>query len=148
ARCGSQFAFEQEGVVPDMITLGKGLGGGYQPIGALMVREEIVNELERGSGAFQHGHTYVGHAVACAAALAVQKVIAEDGLIERVIKMGDLIDRQLRLRFAGHPHIGDIRGRGLLLAIELVMDKSSKRPFPASRKLWSRVKARAMAEGL
>ena len=148
ARCGTRFAFEQEGVVPDMITLAKGLGAGYQPIGALMVSERIVEELERGSGAFQHGHTYVGHAVACAAALAVQEIIEQEGLVERVARIGEVLAERLRDRFGNHLHVGDIRGRGLMQALELVEDRADKRPFPAATKLWSRVKAAAMAEGL
>ena len=148
ARCGTRFAFEQEGVVPDMITLAKGLGVGYQPIGALMVSERIVEELERGSGAFQHGHTYVGHAVACAAALAVQEIIEQEGLVERVARIGEVLAERLRDRFGNHLHVGDIRGRGLMQALELVEDRADKRPFPAATKLWSRVKAAAMAEGL
>ncbi len=148
ARCGTRFAYEQEGVVPDMITLAKGLGAGYQPIGALMVSERIVGELERGSGTFQHGHTYVGHAVACAAALAVQEIIEQEGLVERVARVGDTLAERLRDRFGNHPHVGDIRGRGLMRALELVEDRADKRPFPAAARLWSRVKAAAMAEGL
>jgi adenosylmethionine-8-amino-7-oxononanoate aminotransferase len=148
ARCGTRFAYEQEGVVPDMITLAKGLSAGYQPIGALMVSEKIVGELERGSGAFQHGHTYVGHAVACAAALAVQEIIEQEGLVDRVVRVGDILAERLRDRFGNHPHVGDIRGRGLMRALELVEDRADKRPFPAAAKLWSRVKAAAMAEGL
>ena len=147
-RCGSRFAFEPEGVVPDMITLAKGLGAGYQPIGALMVNEKIASELEHGSGAFQHGHTYVGHAVACAAGLAVQEIIEQEGLVERVARTGDALAAILRDRFANHPHIGDIRGRGLMLALELVEDRADKRPFPAAAKLWARVKSMAMEEGL
>jgi adenosylmethionine-8-amino-7-oxononanoate aminotransferase len=147
-RCGSLFAFEQEGVVPDMITLAKGLGAGYQPIGALMVREGLVQELERGSGAFQHGHTYVGHMVAAAAALEVQKVIAEENLVERVRVQGDRLMQALNEQFAKHPHIGDIRGRGLFIALEIVADRASKAPFPASRRLWAKIKAAGMEEGL
>ena len=147
-RCGSRFAFEQEGVVPDMITLAKGLGAGYQPIGALMVNEKIASELEHGSGAFQHGHTYVGHAVACAAGLAVQEIIEQEGLVERVARTGGALAAILRDRFDNHPHIGDIRGRGLMLALELVEDRADKRPFPAAAKLWARVKSMAMEEGL
>jgi adenosylmethionine-8-amino-7-oxononanoate aminotransferase len=147
-RCGSLHAFEQEGVVPDMITLAKGLGGGYQPIGALMVREQLAEELERGSGAFQHGHTYVGHMVAAAAALEVQKVIADDRLVARVKTKGQELMQVLRARFADHRHIGDIRGRGLFIALEFVADRASKAPFPAPRRLWAKIKAAGMAEGL
>jgi adenosylmethionine-8-amino-7-oxononanoate aminotransferase len=147
-RCGSLFAIEEEGVMPDMITLAKGLGGGYQAIGALLVREDLAQELERGSGAFQHGHTYIGHSVAAAAALEVQKVIEEEDLIQRVRDMGEKLKQRLDAQFGAHPHVDDIRGRGLLLAIELVDDRESKRPFPAKRKLWANIKAAGLEEGL
>jgi adenosylmethionine-8-amino-7-oxononanoate aminotransferase len=147
-RCGRLFAIEEEGVMPDMITLAKGLGGGYQAIGALLVREDLAQELERGSGAFQHGHTYIGHSVAAAAALEVQKVIEEEKLVERVRDMGEKLKLRLDALFGAHPHVGDIRGRGLLLAIELVDDRESKRPFPAKRKLWANIKAAGLDEGL
>jgi adenosylmethionine-8-amino-7-oxononanoate aminotransferase len=147
-RCGSQFAFEAEGIVPDMITLAKGLGAGYLPIGALMVKETLAEEIRRGSGAVQHGHTYVGHSIAAAAALEVQKVIAEERLVERARLKGDELQRRLRERFQNHPHIGDIRGRGLLVALELVADRRSKTPFPAERRLWAKIKALALEEGL
>ncbi|HEY7763707.1 MAG TPA: aspartate aminotransferase family protein [Aestuariivirgaceae bacterium] len=147
-RCGAMFAIEEEAVQPDMITLAKGLGGGYQPIGALLVREALVEELMRGSGAFQHGHTYIGHAIAAAAALEVQKVIAEERLVERARRMGALLKERLEARFGAHPHVGDIRGRGLFLALELVEERESKRPFPAKRKLWAKIKAAGLEEGL
>ena len=101
-RCGTLFACEQDGVVPDMITLAKGLGGGYQPIGAVMVREELAREIEEGSGAFVHGHTYVGHATACAAGLAVQKVFEEDQLVEQVARNGDVLAAKLQEAFGDH----------------------------------------------
>jgi adenosylmethionine-8-amino-7-oxononanoate aminotransferase len=147
-RCGSLFAMEQEGVVPDMITLAKGLGGGYQPIGALLVREELAQEIERGSGAFQHGHTYVGHSVAAAAALEVQKVISEEKLVDRVRVKGEQLKQRLTTCFGDHVHVGDIRGRGLLVALELVADRDSKVPFPAARGLAAKIKSAAMEEGL
>jgi len=147
-RCGSLFACEQDGVVPDMISLAKGLGAGYQPIGALMVREELAEVIEQGSGAFIHGHTYVGHATACAAGLAVQQVFEEDNLIARVARMGDRLADALAAQFADHPHVGDLRGRGLFRAVELVADRASKEPFPAAKKLAARIKARAMENGL
>jgi adenosylmethionine-8-amino-7-oxononanoate aminotransferase len=147
-RCGSLFAMEEERIVPDMITLAKGIGGGYQPIGALLVREELVEEIERGSGAFQHGHTYIGHSVAAAAALEVQKVISEEKLVDRVRIKGDQLKQRLAARFGGHGFIGDIRGRGLLLALELVSDRESKAPFPAARGLWAKIKSLALEEGL
>ena len=131
-RCGTLFACEADGVVPDMITLAKGLGGGYQPIGALMVRQELADEIEQGSGAFVHGHTYVAHPVACAAGLAVQKVFEEDQLIERVAKNGAVLARKLREAFGDHPHVADLRGRGFFRGIEIVEDRSTNEPFASS----------------
>jgi len=147
-RTGSLFACEQDGVVPDMIAIAKGLGGGYQPVGALMVREEIVQELERGSGAFQHGHTYIGHPAACAAALAVQKVFEDDKLIERVAALAPRLHDALSARFTDHPHVGDIRGRGFFWGIELVLDRATKTPFAADLKLAPKIKKAAMQNGL
>ena len=147
-RTGSLFACEQDGVVPDMIAIAKGLGGGYQPIGALMVREDLVQEIERGSGAFQHGHTYIGHPVACAAALAVQKVFEEDRLVERVAALAPGLQDVLSGRFADHPHVGDIRGRGFFWGIELVRDRTTKTPFAPDLKLAPRIKKAAMQNGL
>ena len=109
-----------------MITTGKGLGAGYQPIGALLVDEKIYQTVLRGSGVFQHGHTYVGHAAACAGALAVQKVIEQDQLLNQVSVLGEQLKEMLVQRFAQHPYVGDIRGRGLLLAIEFVLEKRTK----------------------
>jgi adenosylmethionine-8-amino-7-oxononanoate aminotransferase len=147
-RTGTLHAFEQEGVVPDLVTIAKGLGGGYQAIGAVLVQHRIVEALREGSGAFQHGHTYLGHPVACAAALAVQNVIARDGLLSAVRARGASFETRLRERFAAHPHVGDIRGRGLLWAVELVHDRPSKAPFDPALRIHARVKAEAMARGL
>ncbi|HOM13689.1 MAG TPA: aspartate aminotransferase family protein [Rubrivivax sp.] len=147
-RCGTLHACEAEGVVPDLLAVAKGLGGGYQPIGAVLAQAHIVDAIARGSGAFQHGHTYIGHAMACAAALAVQRVIRRDGLVERVQRQGERLRQRLHAAFGAHPQVGDIRGRGLFQAIELVADRSSKQPFDARLKLHARIKARAMAEGL
>ncbi len=147
-RCGNLFACEQEGVVPDVITVAKGLGGGYQPLGAMMVREDLVAEIERGSGAFSHGHTYVGHPAACAAGLAVQNVFESEKLIPRVAQMGMKLRDRLEARFGDHPHVGDIRGRGLFQGVEIVADRASKAPFPARHGLAGRIKKQAMANGL
>jgi adenosylmethionine-8-amino-7-oxononanoate aminotransferase len=147
-RTGTHFACEQDGVVPDMIAIAKGLGAGYQPVGALMVREEIVQEIETGSGAFQHGHTYVGHATACAAALAVQKVFDEDRLVERVAAKAPVFEAVLKARFANHEHVGDIRGRGFFRGIELVRDRQTKEPFAAGLGLAAKIKNAAMRNGL
>ena len=147
-RCGTLHACEAEGVVPDLLVVAKGLGGGYQPIGAVLVQSHIVEAFAQGSGAFQHGHTYIGHAMACAAALAVQKVIQRDGLLRQVQRQGAGLRERLQAAFANHAQVGDIRGRGLFQAIELVADRTTKAPFAPALKLHARIKARAMAEGL
>lgn len=147
-RCGTLHACTAEGVVPDLLVVAKGLGGGYQPIGAVLAQSHVVQALAAGSGAFQHGHTYLGHAMACAAALSVQQVIRRDGLVERVQRQGEGLRQRLQAAFGEHPHVGDIRGRGLFQAIELVQDRAGKTPFDPALKLHARIKARAMAEGL
>ena len=133
-RCGTLYACEAEGVNPDLITIGKGLAAGYQPIGALLIHERIADAIRAGSGAFQHGQTYSGHPVACAAALAVQRAIRNRSLLERVRSLGAKLGTLLRERFEGHANVGDIRGRGLLWALELVADRSSKAPFDPGRR--------------
>jgi hypothetical protein len=147
-RTGTLFACEQEGVVPDLIAIAKGLGGGYQPIGALLVQHEIAEAIRKGTGFFQHGHTYMGHATACAAALAVQRAIDEEDLLARVRAMGERLESGLRERFGNHRHIGDIRGRGLFRGLELVRDRASKEPFDPAAGLSARIKAEGMARGL
>src|SRR5690606_6923078 len=126
----------------------KGLGGGYQPIGAVLLGQKIFDAFAAGSGLFQHGHTYINHPVACAAALAVQDVIRRDNLLENVRAMGAYLTRRLSERFGNEPHVGDIRGRGLFMGIELVEDRASKAPFDPRRKLYARIKKAAMARGL
>ena len=147
-RCGTLHACTAEGVVPDLLVIAKGLGGGYQPIGAVLAQDHVVQAFARGSGMFQHGHTYLGHPVACAAALAVQRVLERDGLVARVARLGDALRTRLTAAFGTHPHVGDIRGRGLFQAIELVADRADKTPFDPARKLHARIKAQAMARGL
>ncbi len=147
-RCGTLFALEQDDFVPDIITLAKGLGGGYQPIGAMMVREEILAAVEKSSGAFAHGHTYVGHATACAAGVAVLKVFDEEGLIARSRALGERLLAMLRARFSEHPHVGDIRGRAMFRGLELVADRETKKPFPPGWRLAARIKHMGMEHGL
>ena len=147
-RTGSLFACEQDGVSPDLLIAAKGLGGGYQPIGALFVSGDIYQAIVDGSGFFQHGHTYMGHATGCAAALAVQQVIRDENLLDNVKHQGATLMRRLAERFGNHAHVGDIRGRGLFIGVELVADRSSKTPFEPSLKLNARVKSNAMARGL
>ena len=147
-RCGTLHACDAEGVSPDLLVVAKGLGGGYQPIGAVLAQAQVVQAIGGGSGAFQHGHTYIGHALACAAALAVQQVIRRDGLVARVQRQGAALRQRLQAAFGEHPQVGDIRGRGLFQAIELVHERAGKTSFDPALKLHARVKARAMAEGL
>jgi adenosylmethionine-8-amino-7-oxononanoate aminotransferase len=147
-RTGTLHACEQEGITPDLIAIAKGLGGGYAPIGALLMQERIFDAIADGSGAFQHSHTYMGHPLACAAALAVQRVIHRDGLLANVRAQGGQLARRLKERFGNHPFVGDVRGRGLFQAVELVADRDSKASFEPEHKLHARVKAEAMARGL
>lgn len=147
-RTGTLHACEQEGIAPDLMTVAKGLGAGYQPIGAVLVASRIFEAFREGSGAFQHGHTYLGHPVACAAALAVQEAIREENLLANVRAMGDALQRGLVERFGNHPHVGDIRGRGLFVGLELVADRASKRPFEPSLKLHAKIKREALNRGL
>lgn len=147
-RTGHLYACAEDGVAPDMITIAKGLGAGYQPIGALLTSGRIYGAIAAGSGFFQHGHTYMGHAMAAAGAGAVLRAITTRGLLPRVQEMGTALDAALHDRFGQHPHIGDIRGRGLFRGLELVADRESKTPFDPNRKLHARIKARAMEAGL
>lgn len=147
-RTGTLHACEQDGVVPDLMTIAKGLGGGYQPIGAVLAQQKIVDAMSSGSGFFQHGHTYLGHAVACAAALAVQQVIERDGVLQKVKRDASVLQALLADKFKSHPHVGDIRGRGFFWGIELVQDRASKAPFDPARRLHAKVKAAAFARGL
>jgi adenosylmethionine-8-amino-7-oxononanoate aminotransferase len=147
-RCGALFTFEQEGIVPDVVCVAKGLGAGYQPIGAVITTGKIYDAIVSGSGFFQHGHTYLGHAAACAGALAVQKRLNDEGLLARVEPLGESLERKLRAAFGRHPNVGDIRGRGLFRALELVEDRATKKPFDSSRKINSRLKKAALDAGL
>lgn len=147
-RTGTLFACTQEGIAPDIAVIAKGLGGGYQPIGAMLASAKIYDAIARGSGTFLHGHTYLGHPVACAAALAVFDTIREERLLENVNAMGVRLMERLAARFGNHPHVGDVRGRGLFQAIEIVADRATKRPFDPAHRLHARIKSEAMARGL
>jgi adenosylmethionine-8-amino-7-oxononanoate aminotransferase len=147
-RTGTLHACEQEGVTPDLMTIAKGMGGGFAPIGALLIGKKIFATIAVGSGAFAHSHTYMGHPLACAAALAVQQVIRRDDLLATVRKQGAHLSRRLGERFGNHPFVGDVRGRGLFHGVELVLDRSSKEPFDPKLKMHARVKREAMARGL
>ena len=145
-RSGTYFAFEQDEVVPDIVTIAKGLGGGYQAIAATIVRGRVHDAVVEKFGSFEHGHTYIGHATACAAALAVCDVIVRDNLLANVCAIGEQLLGELQSAFAEHAHVGDIRGRGLFVGIELVADRASK--APADRSLAGRIKQEAMNSGL
>jgi adenosylmethionine-8-amino-7-oxononanoate aminotransferase len=147
-RTGTLHAWQQEGVSPDIQVVAKGLGGGYQPIGAVLIGRKITDALQAGSGSFMHGHTYQAHPVACAAALAVQQVIREENLLENVVAMGHHLGQALQERFGNHRHVGDIRGRGLFQALEFVADRATRAPFDPAQKLHERIKDAAFAAGL
>lgn len=147
-RTGTMHAWEQENVTPDIQIIAKGLGGGYQPIGAVLANDRVVGAIRDGSGAFMHGHTYLAHPMACAAALAVQGVIAEENLLDNVRTMGARLGERLTERFGNHAHVGDVRGRGLFWAVELVADRASKAPFDPSLRVNWLIREQAMAHGL
>ena len=147
-RTGTLYAHQQDGVRADLVTVAKGLGGGYQPIGATLIDERIYRAVADGSGAFQHGHTYIGHALAAAAALAVQQTIQRDHLLDKVRVRSEELFASLRQQFFAHPHVGDIRGRGLFIGIELVADVETKTPFATELPLHNLIKQAAMENGL
>ncbi|WP_175756478.1 aspartate aminotransferase family protein [Burkholderia ambifaria] len=147
-RTGYLFACDEDEVAPDLLTIAKGLGAGYQPIGATLVSDRIYRTIVDGSGFFQHGHTYLGHATACAAALEVQRVIAEEKLLDNVKARGEQLRASLRAHYGAHPHVGDVRGRGLFVGVELVRDRDSKAAFDPALKLHAAVKREAMQRGL
>lgn len=147
-RTGTLYACEQEGISPDLLTMAKGLGGGYQAIGAVLVGDKVVEPYAKGSGSFQHGHTYMGHTAACAGALAVQKVIKKEGLLANVRRLGGMLETKLQDRFGNHHHVGDIRGRGLFQCIELVKDRATKETFDPKHKLNQEINREMMARGL
>ncbi len=147
-RTGYLFACEAENICPDIVCIAKGLGAGYQPIGAMLCSAQIYQTIEHGSGFFQHGHTYLGHPVAAAAGCAVLQAIILRGLIPRVREMGEKFNRALKAQFDAHPHVGDIRGRGLLRGLEFVQDRETRTPFDPAMGLAGKLKKAAFAEGL
>lgn len=147
-RTGALFACEDEGIVPDILCIAKGLGAGYQPLGAMICSSKLYQTISDGSGYFQHGHTYIGHPVACAAGLAVVNAILDRQLLARVTQLGEVLQTQLQASFGQHPNVGDIRGRGLFVGIEFVSDRKSKTPMPSSQRISSKLKAAAFSHGL
>ncbi len=147
-RTGSMMAYQQEHIIPDIVTMAKGLAAGYQPIAALLCRPEIVETLRKNSGFFQHGHTFMGHATAAAASLATLKAIQKENLLENVVERGKQIRVGLRAALGDHPFVGDIRGRGLFIGVEFVADRNSKEPFDPALKTHKKIQGAAMDNGL
>lgn len=147
-RTGRLFACETDGVSPDLLCIAKGLGAGYQPIGATLCTRQIYDAITHGSGFFQHGHTYIGHPTACAAGVAVLRALKTRDLVAHSARIGRVLTDALQERFGQHPHVGDIRGRGLFLGVELVAHRETKRPFDPAQKLAARVKRAAFEAGL
>lgn len=147
-RTGTYFAFEQEGIVPDIMTFGKGLGGGYAPIAGILMNGKVVDVLRNGTGVFVHGHTYQAHPLQCAIALAVQKIVKREGLVKRCQMMGELLGRLLKEALSESKYVGNIRGRGLFWGIEFVKDRETKTSFDPKVKFGSRVQERAFELGV
>lgn len=147
-RTGHLFACDAEGVAPDILCIAKGLGAGYQPIGAMLCTKAIYETIGNGTGSFQHGHTYIGHPIACAAALAVVKAILDRDLISAVNRSSTQLFSALRKGLGQHAHIGDIRGRGLFVGLELVADRNTKTPFDPKFDIASKIKQSAFDTGL
>ena len=147
-RTGALYACTQEGVTPDILTIAKGLGGGYQPIGAMLCTSNIYETISNGTGFFQHGHTYIGHPTAAAAGVAVVSAMLERGLLDRVTTQGDKLRSALQGAFGQHPHVGDTRGRGLFMGVELVADRETKAPFDSARGIAGKIKKHAFENGL
>jgi len=147
-RTGTLFASEQEGIAPDIVTVAKGLGAGYEPIGAMLCTATIHDAIAKGSGFFQHGHTYLGHPLACAAADAVLTTLLSEELPQRAKKQGRYLMSRLHDALGNHPHVGDIRGRGLFVGVEFVADRDSKAPFDPSLRLAATLKRHAFDAGL
>ncbi|KAL2443992.1 Aminotransferase [Exophiala dermatitidis] len=145
-RTGTLHAWEQEGIVPDLQTIAKGLGAGYMPIGALLVNDRVVGAFRTGSGSFQHSQTYQGHPVACAAAVEVQQIIKDENLMQNVTEMGRYLGMLLEERLGSHKSVGQIRGRGLFWGVEFVQDKETKQPFPAENNLAETISKSALRD--
>lgn len=146
-RTGTVHAWEQEDVVPDLQTIGKGLGAGYGTISAVLVKDWLVTALQKSGKTFAHGQTYMAHPLSAAAALKVQEIVLRDGLVQNVRKMGQYLETRLRERLSDHPNVGDIRGRGLFWAVEFVADKETKAPFPSSMDLSTKLHAKGLSRG-
>ena len=147
-RTGHLFACEADNIAPDILCIAKGLGAGYQPIGAMLCTSSIYDQIAAGTGFFQHGHTYLGHPVATAAAGAVLTEMLDRDLVSSVHQRAAFLHSQLQRHFSRHPNVGDIRGRGFFWGLEFVQDKASKQPFDSEFKLAARLKKAAFDHGL
>mgnify|MGYP001240708502 FL=1 len=147
-RTGSLFACDDEDVVPDILTVAKGLGAGYQPIGAMICQNFIYDAIANGSGFFQHGHTYLGHPVACAASLSVLNKLVNENFSSQVKEKGQYLQKNLELHLGQNQFVGDIRGRGLFRGIEIVKDRSTKEPFQKKLNIAGKIKKQALDIGL
>ena len=148
-RTGTYFAYSHDGdIAPDIVTIGKGLGGGYVPISGMLASRKVVEGLRRGTSAFNHGHTFQAHPVACAAALAVQGVMRREGLVARAAEVGTELERLLRETFEGCKYVGNIRGRGLFWGLEFVGDREMKEPFDPAVGFGMRVQEAAFDMGV
>lgn len=147
-RTGYLYACNADNIAPDILCIAKGLGAGYQPIGAMLCTSQIYECIENGSGLFQHGHTYLGHPVAAAAANAVIKKLINNDLVSRSTEKGKKLSNMLESKFSQHPNVGDIRGRGLFQGIEFVENRETKKPFDPDLKFATKLKMNAFEAGL
>src|SRR5690606_21210276 len=150
-RLGRPFGSQVFGIEPDLVTLAKGLTSGYAPLSACVISERIWSEIARHEaelGQFAHGFTYGAHPLGAAAALANLDVMERDRLFERAATLGEHLQRRLRETFAGHPHVGEVRGIGLIAAVELAADPAARRPFDPSLQLGLRIFRRLLGDGV
>lgn len=147
-RCGTYYAFEQEEVTPDIVTVVKGLGGGYCSIAAVLAHKGVVDVIRQGTSSFNHGHTYQAHPISCATALAVQQILRRDNLVARCATMGKFLEAKLRAALNDCHSVGDIRGRGFFWAVEFVKDRKSKETFDPSITFGTRVQQTAFEAGV
>lgn len=142
------YAFQQEDVVPDIVTVGKALSSGFAPIAGVLASEKVISALRNGSGLHHHGHTFQAHPVSCAAALAVQETVAKDNLLQNVRDMGVVLQQALEDALGAEKYVGNIRGRGLLWGVEFVKDIETKETFAPEVQFGVRVQQRAFELGV
>ncbi len=147
-RTGHMYAYLEDGIVPDMVAVGKGLAAGYQPIAALLVTAAIHDAIAQGTGVLGNGQTHVNHPLACAVALEVQRVIEEDHLLDAVLKRGRQLRTLLSERLADVEIVGDVRGRGLFIGVEFVESRETREPLRGGPAFAARLKREALRRGL